>query len=327
LSLEQSRRTAPANASDEADTSEAVVEWRSKRDDLIAQVWSELRVLEPLEISDPHPFVSLLSTVKGKKLLPRVLRHLSNEQTLTAMTMIVASFDTLDVVKQSVLLDEEVVVHQSARVEKRNEAQRQSDAFAISIVPSMFTLMTTAPMQIVSGMLALFIERNDPIRVAQSKSGIAFLTIFLSRAETLRQQGVDGNGPNANELAQWSEIFNLLIQRLTYSPSHLTSLFPSTRAKTNLPFGTFIASKRKDQLEVEDQDVWQLMAALAVSANMNQQQLIVTGLREKILENVLEAKEWRMNNQSTPSEEGDLRIRNVNLLLHALNLDAAQITV
>ncbi|UZJ52791.1 hypothetical protein CBS101457_002111 [Exobasidium rhododendri] len=324
LSLEQWRRNAPASAADESDESEAVLEWRHKRDSLTAQLWSELRVLEPLEISDPHPFVSLLSTVKGKRLLPRVLRHLSNEQILTAMTMIVASFDTLDVVKDSVTLDE-APLQRGTRMEKRNDVQRQTDAFAASIVPSMLTLMTTAPMQIVSGMLALFIERNDPIRVAQSKPGIAFLTIFVSRAETLRQQAVDG--PSPNELAQWSEIFNLLVQRLTFSPTQLASLFPSTRAKVNLPFGTPIDPIRKNQLEVEDQDVWQLMAALAVSANMNQQQLIVTGLREKILENVLEAKEWKANHQTNSGEEGDIRIKNVNLLLHALNLDAAQITV
>lgn len=325
LSLEQSRRNAPANAN-EGDDAE-VTEWRNNRENLTAKLWKELRVLEPLEISDPHPFVSLLSTIKGKRLLPRVLRHLSTEQTLTAMTMIVASFDTLDVVRESVLLDEASSNRNNARLENRKDAQRQTEAFATSIVPSMLTLMTTAPMQIVSGMLALFIERNDPVRAAQSKAGIAFLTIFLSRAETLRQQAAT-DGPSASELTQWSEIFNLLVQRLTYSSTQLSSLFPSTRAKMNLPFGSFIDLQQKDVLEVEDQDVWQLMAALAVGANMNQQQLIVTGLREKILENVLEAKQWQANNlNSISNDQGDIRIRNVNLLLHALGLDAAQITV
>jgi DNA topoisomerase 2-associated protein PAT1 len=33
----------------------------------------------------------------------------------------------------------------------------------------MLGLMATAPMRIVSGMLALFVERNDLIRVAQTK--------------------------------------------------------------------------------------------------------------------------------------------------------------
>ena len=73
------------------------------------------------------------------------------------------------------------------------------------------------------------------------------------------------------------------------------------------------------------------MAALAVSASMEQQQVLVQELRDKILENVISAKEWAKRNggaNATVDQLGpDLRIRNVNLLLHALNLDAAQITV
>lgn len=345
LTLEQSRRNAPADVS-EQNNDPAAVEWRQQRDVLASQLWQELRVLEPLEISDPHPFVSLLSTVKGKRILPRALRHLSSEQTLTAMTMIVASFDRLDVVRESVLLDEPVNVKGStAVIERRANVQRQTEAFVTSIVPNMLSLMATVPMRIVSGMLALFLERNNPVRVAQSKAGVAFLTIFLSRAASLRQSapsssspiiGVaslnkgDGSAtPSPADLAQWNEIFNLLIQRLAQPPEQLATLFPSTRAKARLPFGApALDGARKAQLEVEDRDIWQLMAAIAVSANMTQQQILVTGLREKILENVLEAKQWSIANPIAASHgEADLRIRNVNLLLHALNLDAAQITV
>ncbi|MCO5584906.1 hypothetical protein L7F22_038838 [Adiantum nelumboides] len=344
LNLEQSRRTAPADVS-EQNSDPAAVEWRQQRDVLSSQLWQELRVLEPLEVSDPHPFVSLLSTVKGKRILPRALRHLSSEQTLTAMTMIVASFDRLDVVRESVALDEPVNTKASAAaVERRANVQRQTEAFVTSIVPGMLSLMATVPMRIVSGMLALFLERNNPVRVAQSKPGVAFLTIFLSRAASLRQSApsssspimgtaglnkADGFAPSPADLAQWNEIFNLLIQRLAQPPEQLVTLFPSTRAKARLPFGApALDGARKAQLEVEDRDIWQLMAAIAVSANMTQQQILVTGLREKILENVLEAKQWSAANPIAASHgEADLRIRNVNLLLHALNLDAAQITV
>lgn len=341
LNLEQSRRNAPADVSAQ-NNDPAAVEWRQKRDVLVSQLWQELRVLEPLEISDPHPFVSLLSTVKGKRILPRALRHLSEEQTLTAMTMVVASFDRLDVVRESIVLDEPVNVKASiAAVERKANVQRQTDAFVTSIVPGMLSLMATVPMRIVSGMLALFLERNNPVRVAQSKPGVAFLTIFLSRAASLRQSAPSSSSPRMGavkgdesapapaDLAQWNEIFNLLIQRLAQPPEQLVTLFPSTRAKARLPFGApGLDGARKAQLEIEDRDVWQLMAAIAVSANMTQQQILVTGLREKILENVLEAKQWSVANPIAASHgEADLRIRNVNLLLHALNLDAAQITV
>lgn len=165
LALEQSRRDAPADDNAQPDAAK----WREQREGLGAKVWSELRVLEPLEVSDPHPFISLMSTVKGKRLLPRALRHLTSEQALTAMTMIVASFDRMDVVRESTLLDEAPSTRSETASEKRREVQRQTEAFMTSIVPSMYSLIASVPMRIVSGMLALFIQRNDPLRVAQSK--------------------------------------------------------------------------------------------------------------------------------------------------------------
>ncbi|KAN0061374.1 DNA topoisomerase 2-associated protein pat1 [Thecaphora frezii] len=348
LALEQLRRNAPpppegeVNPEDDAavQAKGAFDSWQSEQALLTARLWKELRVLEPLEISDPHPFVSLLSCAKGKRLLPRALRHLSPEQTLTALTMVVASFETLDVVKLAPLLDDPS--DDPSKAEARNDIERQTETFANTIVPSMMQLAATAPMRIVSGMLALFVERNDAVRVAQTRPGVAFLTIFLSRAETLRQ---GGEAPSSVELDQWKQIFGLLFSRLT-AAGGLPTLFPSTRAKAALPFGVgyylggglggavttqMSSGGRYRNADVEDEPVWNLMAALAVSASMEQQQILVQELREKILENVISAKEWSKRNggaNAAGDELGpDLRIRNVNLLLHALNLDAAQISV
>ena len=328
LSLEQSRRDASST------DAEALTE----------TLWKELRVLEPLDVSDPHPFVSLLSTSKGKRLLPRALRHLSAEQTLTTMTMIVASFGSLDVVQSAHLLED------ASATADREDIERQTEAFANSIVPSMMQLVVGAPMKIVSGMLAVFIERNDAVKVVRSRPGIAFLIIFLSRAESLRQ----GGGASPEDLEQWSQIFSLLFSRLS-GPGMLPSLFPSTRAKAKLPFGpgyymsgafgsasldtaALSESKRFRNIDIEDEPVWNFMAALAVACNMDQQQTLVAELREKILENVISAKEWanRKKNQllggltdelaaaGFPASAGpmpgmdlgpDVRIRNVNLLV------------
>ncbi|PWN51666.1 hypothetical protein IE53DRAFT_393091 [Violaceomyces palustris] len=357
LALEQLRRNAPPTASSprspegegksmSEEEEEALKAWQSKQAALTALLWKELRVLEPLEISDPHPFVSLLSSAKGKRLLPRALRHLSPEQTLTALTMVVASFETLDVVRKAHLLDDSS--DDPSKSEAKADIERQTETFANTIVPSMLILASTAPMRIVSGMLALFVERNNVIKVAQTRPGVAFLTIFLSRAESLRQGGSTSgsDGPSKDELDQWRQIFGLLFSRLT-SKGQLPSLFPSTRAKAALPFGVGYylggglgqsarsalggAGGKYRNADVEDEPVWNLMAALAVSASMEQQQVLVQELREKILENVISAKEWSTRNggvNAAGDELGpDLRIRNVNLLLHALNLDAAQITV
>ncbi|PWN31351.1 uncharacterized protein FA14DRAFT_182782 [Meira miltonrushii] len=93
-----------------------------------------------------------------------------------------------------------------------------------------------------------------------------------------------GNGsgaPSPADLAQWNERFNFLIQRLAQPPEQLVTLFPSTRAKTRLPFGApALDVIRKAQLVIEGRDIWQLMTVIAVSANMTQQQVLVTELRK-----------------------------------------------
>ncbi|SPO28397.1 related to PAT1 - topoisomerase II-associated protein [Ustilago trichophora] len=344
LHLEQLRRNAPpsppenVNPEDEAAVAakEAFGVHQAEVAAVTNSLWTELRVLEPLEISDPHPFVSLLSSAKGKRLLPRALRHLSSEQTLTALTMVVASFESLDVVRNGPLLDD--LSDDPTKIEARRDAERQSETFATTIVPSMMAMASTAPMRIVSGMLALFVERNDPVRVTQTRPGVAFLTIFLSRAETLRQAG----DVPSDELEQFKQIFALLFSRLT-AHGKLATLFPSTRTKLSLPFGVsyYMGSGLGQQLsaqtvggkyrnvDLEDEPSWNLMAALAIGSTMEQQQILVQELREKILENVISAKEWQKRNPAAVQDEfnPDIRIRNVNLLLHALNLDAAQISV
>ncbi|PWY97034.1 hypothetical protein BCV70DRAFT_203222 [Testicularia cyperi] len=346
LQLEQMRRNAPQPPQGEVKPEdEAAVAAKSAYDAyqadqaaVTSQLWTELRVLEPLEISDPHPFVSLLSSAKGKRLLPRALRHLSAEQTLTALTMVVASFESLDVVKNGPLLDD--LSDDPTKMEARRDAERQSETFATTIVPSMMQMASSAPMRIVSGMLALFVERNDPVKVAQTRPGVAFLTIFLSRAETLKQQSAALL--TSEELEQFKQIFGLLFSRLT-AHARLPTLFPSTRTKMSLPFGVsyYMGSGLGQQLsaqtvagkyrnvDLEDEPTWNLMAALAIGADMDQQQILVQELREKILENVISAKEWQKRNPHATQDDinPDIRIRNVNLLLHALNLDAAQISV
>lgn len=346
LSLEQLRRGT-------GEDSELQVE----QDALKAALWKELRVLEPLEISDPHPFVSLLNTVKGKRLLPRALRHLSNEQTLTALTMIVASFDSLDVVLEAGVLDDvSALVSNAQPSEKKRDVEMQTDAFANLIVPAMLGLMSTSPFKIVIGMLALFVERNDVVQVVRSRAGIAFLTSILSRAEFLRQDKGNGNGddvgaaaapgetvddadsavqkyntPTAEEQAQWANIFQLLFERLVTGSGGLSNLFPSTRARQHLPFGVSYymlqggqgnnSALLQSSLDELDEPVWSLYAALAVSSTMEQQSILVQELREKILENVLEARSKR------DSQVGARKLRLVNIFLNALNLDASQITV
>lgn len=188
LALEQMRRSIPQaplqiqplqgetndqNQEEQEKYQKQLSEWQTEQETLVTALWKELRILEPLEISNPHPFVSLLNTSKGKRLFPRALRHLSPEQVLTSLTMIVCNFGSLDVVKLSGYLDLSEGINGSNLNDKqksmRMEARRQTEAFAGSIIPVMLSELVNAPMRIVCGMLALFIDQHDILRVAKSK--------------------------------------------------------------------------------------------------------------------------------------------------------------
>jgi DNA topoisomerase 2-associated protein PAT1 len=66
---------------------------------------------------------------------------------------------------------------------------------------------------------------------------------------------------------------------------------------------------------------------------MNQQQALVTEVREKVLENVMKAKTAAANAGAAQGQDAageavaQAKIRNVNTFLHALGLDASQIQV
>lgn len=172
----------------------------------------------------------------------------------------------------------------------------------------------------------------------RSQPGLAFLTVFLSRGQILKETTTaspDNPVAESGEIDQWNATFNHLCSRLT---GNLTSLFPSTRA---VPFGPSLYTQRQQQsaqaesiLDAEDEPVWHFLAALAVLSDMSQQQALVTEVRDKVLENVMKAKNAASNVGAVQGQDhavgeavAQAKIRNVNTFLHALGLDASQIQV
>jgi hypothetical protein len=195
--------------------------------------------------SVPHPFVSLLSVAKGVKLLPRVFRLTNPQQTLTILTLLVATFDTLDVVKDASILDGVAGipgVGGGGFDGRRAAAELETEAFLSSAVPVLMSTIGVAPMRIVSGMVSLLIKRNNVVRVAKSRvktpflflipksfdaelgvvsffvwqAGVALLTIFLTRAEILKQGADDATvgqpaaaALSPEDLSQWFVLASL----------------------------------------------------------------------------------------------------------------------
>ncbi|KAJ6621334.1 topoisomerase II-associated protein PAT1 [Mycena sp. CBHHK59/15] len=311
LKVEHLRREQPSPEEEDASR-----QWQNEYDDLVEQLWEGLRVMVPLETSNPHPFVSLLSPSKGKKLLPRLTRHIGASRMLTLMTLLVACFTQLDVVTQAPLLD---VLEETM---ERAEVERQTQAFLGSVLQSILPVVAKLELHVVTALLGLLIERSQDIAaVTRTKPGLALLTLFLSRVEVIKQAWSSGaetldHATAGASLEQWQAVFDQFFVLLT---SHFLSLFPSSRIALQAHHPTSAALA----IDIIDQPVWQFLAALALQATPEQHQVLVTSLRDKVLENVLSAnKGWVAD-----EDERRTKLANVNLFLHALGLDSSQIAL
>ena len=60
--------------------------------------------------------------------------------------------------------------------------------------------------------------------------------------------------------------------------------------------------------------VWQFLAAMGLGANSDQQQRLVLGVKERVMETVVQAR-------TLPQEMGARRLADVNLFMRAIGLD------
>lgn len=128
-----------------------------------SHLWDSLRVMVPLETSDPHPFISLLMPVKGKKLLPRLTRHLSTQQLLQVICLLVACFSQLDVVKNAGILD------MQEDTPERAEVDRQTQTFLSTVLQSILPVIAQFNLGVVVGMMGLLMEHCDMGLVVHSR--------------------------------------------------------------------------------------------------------------------------------------------------------------
>ncbi|KAI9256216.1 topoisomerase II-associated protein PAT1-domain-containing protein [Sporodiniella umbellata] len=311
LEIEQMRRQMPVKAEDNEEEEEAYQQYQEKSADKIEKLWKSLCLAETF-------LISLLSTAKGKKLIPRVVRLLGNPQNLKLLCTLVTHFVKLQVCR--------CVIYPGTTVARVEEAQKQSyvtfddvELFMNATAPPFSAMIADAPFSVVNQLLQILLEKNDVVRIAQTKPGLAFFTMLLSRAELLKQGGSAAQrypAATQEELTHWQELYSVLFNMLK---GRYLSVFPSLYYLVPINPTT---SMLQISLAVDDMYVWQFLAAMAVGASMEQQHILVTEVRDRVMENIVLAKSNRL-----PLEQASHRIANVNLFLHALGLDASQVSV
>jgi DNA topoisomerase 2-associated protein PAT1 len=131
-----------------------------------AHQWDVLRVMVPLEACNPHPFISLMIPAKGKKLLPRITRHLQSNQILQIICLLVACFSQLDVVRNAALLDMEVGSPERAEVET------QTELFLSTVLQCILPVISQFNIGVLGGMMGLMMEHGDMGLIVHSRVSI-----------------------------------------------------------------------------------------------------------------------------------------------------------
>ncbi|ROT42915.1 topoisomerase II-associated protein PAT1 [Sodiomyces alkalinus F11] len=255
-------------------------EWLATAQALNAKLWDELKVHEPIRENTVHPFIAFLTFPKGKKVFSRVFRHISFEQRTTILTMIIFHLDSLDVVRDA----------QLTHGEKNLSAQMREniELFSMSVMPSLFAYFNDTQIDIVTGVLGIITKLNVD-QIAKTRVGTSMLTLVLSRAELLKQAG----GGDPRLWNEWDQTFDAFFNVLEPTLPHM---FP----------GSVNAG--------EDVLVWQLLAAIGVSANPEQQQRLVLAVKDRVLDTVAHAK-------TLPASLAAQRLGTVNLFMHSIGLD------
>ena len=224
------------------------IDWEQTFRDLNQKLWMDLKVTDPImpESAILHPFIAFLSYPKGKKAMPRIFNHIDENQRLTILTRIIVHLDILDVIR--------LAQAQPQGLHSPSGAREQIDLFLQAVMPSLFSYVTEAPLNIVIGMFGLVTERVNLNVVARTRVGLEILTMILSRAAIIKAL----DAPEDDIWDQWLAVYNRFFDMVE---PFLGDIFP-----TSVNAG-------------QDQYVWQFLAASGSGANPEQQKRLVLAVK------------------------------------------------
>ena len=176
-------------------------------------------------------------------------------------------------------------------------------------MPPLFSYVNEAPLGIIVGLMGLVLERVHVQSLVRTKVGVGMLTLLVSRAELVKQALAASQTPSpdaAQDLQQWQQLYTRLFDTLEPVLPYLFTT-PVSTSSSNTGVG-------------EDVHVWQFLAAMGVGASPeDQQQRLVLGVKERVMETVGVARE--MPEGPLAGQERERRLGEVNLFMRAIGLD------
>ena len=176
------------------------------------------------------------------------------------LTLIVIHLDILDVIRDAYLLADNTPIP--------SRVKEEIELFSQTVMPPLFSYVNEAPLNIIIGLLELVLDRVHVQSILRTKIGLSILTMLISRAELVAQAlPTNPSQQDASDRQQWQDLYSRLFD--TIEPV-LPFIFPTD---TNVSAS-------------DDVYVWQFLAAMGVGASPDQQQRLVLGVKERVMETV-----------------------------------------
>lgn len=197
------------------------------------------------------------------------------------LTLLVIHLDVLDVIR-----DAYPPADNSPLPAKIKE---EIELFSNTITPLVSGYIGEAPLHTIIGLLGLVLDRTQVQHIVRTKIGLAILTTLIARAELLKQSQSD------DDTTAWQDMYARLFD--TLEPV-LPYIFPTD---------TILAAS-------DDVHVWHYLAVMGAGATPDQQQRLVLGVKDRVMETVAISK-------TLPEEMSQKRLGEVNLFMRAIGLD------
>lgn len=111
-----------------------------------------------------------MNPVKGQRLFPRLLRHLPQQQTLTLLTLLVATYPQLDVVARAPPppVADVSLLTKADRLD-RAAREAETDNFLSCVIPGIDMLINRCNLGLVAGLLGICAQRMQVWKVAATR--------------------------------------------------------------------------------------------------------------------------------------------------------------
>lgn len=261
-----------------------------------SSLWNSLHVLDSSSSSGDdelfvNPFIQCLNHEKALKILPRLFKFLSRQQTLTIVTLVMSNLENLNVIKEG-----SYTIYPNKTIPSK--VLRLVDIYSLTFCKILMNSVQEFKFHEIIGLLVILIQHNVVSFVSTTKIGLSIITSLLSRAELIRGEGTI----SATDLSEWTSCYDELFTALE---SRLAAIFPPSNNDSQNDY------------------VWQFLATLSLGGKLSHQRIIVDEVRDEIF-GVMNRAKAIANTDMDKLHEKQSMLNNLNMYLVVMGLVATE---